>query len=161
MVVSGAAWPQPRVAYLHVPFCRHRCGYCNFSVVAGRDDLITRFLTAVDRELAVLEKPAVQTVFIGGGTPTHLNLEQLDRLLITVNERFQFNSGYEWSIEANPEDITAEKLQRLVDHGVNRISLGVQSFNRDKLRLLERSHSGSSAARTIEQVAAKIANVSM
>ena len=63
----------PRAAYIHVPFCRHHCGYCNFTVVAGRDDLTEHFLTAIERELSPLAtRRAVDTLFIGGGTPTHL-----------------------------------------------------------------------------------------
>ena len=154
-------WPTPRAAYLHVPFCRHRCGYCNFSVVAGRDDLIKRYLAAIDRELARLDRPAVDTVFIGGGTPTHLAPEALERLLSTVRRRLDLSPAAEWSVEANPEDITAEKLEVLQRLGVNRVSLGVQSFHADKLHVLERGHRGDSAAAAIEQTSATIPNVSI
>ncbi|MGB7323980.1 MAG: radical SAM family heme chaperone HemW [Rubripirellula sp.] len=154
-------WPTPRSVYIHVPFCRHRCGYCNFSVVADRDDLIDRYLDAIDRELASLDRPAVDTVFIGGGTPTHLPPAALARLLSIAEQRFQFEDDIEFSTEANPEDITAEKLDCLVHHGVNRISLGVQSFNDDKLRLLERGHTGERAAAMIELAASRIPNVSI
>ena len=114
-------WVAPTSAYLHVPFCRHRCGYCNFSVVANRDDWIERFLLAIDRELASLDRPRVRTVFLGGGTPTHLSEPQLERLLKMVRDRFVLDHEVEWSIEANPEDVTPSKLDLLVDHGVNRI----------------------------------------
>ena len=74
-----------RSAYIHVPFCRHRCGYCNFTLVAGRDDLIEPYLTALGKELSWLgEAREVDTLFLGGGTPTHLRGEQLIRLLTTV-----------------------------------------------------------------------------
>ncbi len=67
-----------RAAYIHVPFCAHRCGYCNFTLVAGRDDLIGDYLTAIERELGWLETPReVDTLFLGGGTPTHLSPPQL------------------------------------------------------------------------------------
>jgi oxygen-independent coproporphyrinogen-3 oxidase len=119
-------------------------------------------LDAVDRELSALECPAVKTVFIGGGTPTHLELAQLDRLLSMVRSRFDLsNHEMEWTIEANPEDISEDKLNQLRDHGVNRISLGVQSFEDRKLEMLERGHTGDSAKRTVETVAAKISNVSI
>ena len=71
----------PRAAYIHVPFCRHRCGYCNFTLVAGRDDLIEAYLEALAHELSWLEQPReVETLFFGGGTPTHLPPRQLARL---------------------------------------------------------------------------------
>ena len=154
-------WPIPESAYIHVPFCRHRCGYCNFSVVAGREDLADRFLAAIDTELALLERPAIKTLFIGGGTPTHLSTGQLDRFLGSLHERFQIGADIEWSVEANPEDITAEKLSVLVDHGVNRISLGVQSFNTKKLAILQRGHTGEIAQEIIHIAAERIANLSI
>lgn len=154
-------WPIPRSAYVHVPFCRHRCGYCNFSVVAGRDDSIDRYLAAIDRELDQLQRPLIETLFLGGGTPTHLPIPALGRLLETVSERFQLAPDCEFTIEANPEDLDESKLTLLVDHGVNRISLGVQSFDDDKLLVLERGHRGDQAQRIIEQTAAAIENVSI
>ncbi|TWU47606.1 Oxygen-independent coproporphyrinogen-III oxidase-like protein [Rubripirellula tenax] len=161
MAVSGFDWPTPLSAYIHVPFCRHRCGYCNFSVVADRDDLIARYLRCIDWELKQLDQPSIETVFLGGGTPTHLPLDALKTLIGIIRRRLTFVGDVEFSVEANPEDITAEKLNCLVDGGVNRISLGVQSFAADKLKLLERGHSGASAAAAIEMAAATIPNVSM
>src|SRR6187397_2378519 len=82
---QAAAFQAPRSAYIHVPFCRHRCGYCNFTLVAGRDDLIEPYLVALERELSWLGEPReVDTLFIGGGTPTHLPPEQFRRFLQTV-----------------------------------------------------------------------------
>ncbi|QDT03251.1 Oxygen-independent coproporphyrinogen-III oxidase-like protein [Rubripirellula lacrimiformis] len=159
--LSAFQWPTPTSAYVHVPFCRHRCGYCNFSVLADRDDLMESYLDAVDAELSALESPAVQTVFIGGGTPTHLPIDALDRLLQIVTNRLQLSDDFEWSVEANPEDITDEKLDCLVAHGINRISLGMQSFHDAKLAGLERGHSGAGGAAVIRQVAEVIRNVSI
>ena len=159
-------WPVPRSAYVHVPFCRHRCGYCNFSVVAGRDDLADRFVNAIDRELSTLESPAIDTLFIGGGTPTHLAPKLLDRFLGATLKRFNLTPSdraqpLELSIEANPEDIDEETIGILADHGVNRLSLGVQSFQADKLKVLQRGHDGKVAAEAIEMAAHRIDNVSV
>ena len=154
-------WTRARSAYIHVPFCRHRCGYCNFSVVAGRDDLIDRYLAAIDRELKSLDCPQVDTVYIGGGTPTHLDRPYLERLLQIVHRRFALASKIEWSVEANPEDITSEKLSVLKDFGVNRLSLGVQSFDNRKLKVLERGHTGRAAQRIVCEVTDSIPNVSV
>lgn len=133
--------PAPRAAYVHVPFCRHRCGYCNFTLVAGRDDFIERYLEALERELAGLERPRpVETLFIGGGTPTHLAPPALERLLASVNRWFPLADGAEFSVEANPCDISEEKVAVLRQAGVTRLSLGAQSFQDRKLALLERDH---------------------
>jgi oxygen-independent coproporphyrinogen-3 oxidase len=125
-----------------VPFCRHRCGYCNFTLIAGRDDLIDRYLHALAKELMLLDSPqTVETLFFGGGTPTHLPPEQLGHLFDLVREWFPLASGGEFSIEANPLDLTAERCEVLQQTGVNRLSLGAQSFSERKLKILERDHS--------------------
>ncbi len=160
MPVGG--WPIPRSAYLHVPFCRHRCGYCNFSVTAGRDNLAGDFLDAIEHELAMLGSPQpVDTLFIGGGTPTHLSLKQLNQLFASIDRWLLRTPATETTVEANPEDIDGEKLALLARHGVNRISLGVQSFNASKLKLLERTHSKSTASLAIQRCAEEIGNVSI
>src|SRR5437868_7089373 len=131
----------PRAAYVHVPFCRHRCGYCNFTLVAGRDDLIEAFLTALERELSGLSEPhEVDTLFFGGGTPTHLPRHQLRRLFELAANWFPLAAGGELSIEANPIDLQGPKLRDLAGAGVTRISLGAQSFDPRKLEILERDH---------------------
>ncbi len=153
-----------RAAYIHVPFCRHRCGYCNFTLVAGRDDLIEAYLEALGRELGQLgESHEVDTLFFGGGTPTHLPPEQLQRLFGIVRRWLPLAPGGEFSVEANPIDLakgsgvfggkhsgkiekeippkTPDPLGVLRDAEVTRISLGAQSFSPRKLALLERDHS--------------------
>ncbi|MDG2224636.1 MAG: radical SAM family heme chaperone HemW [Rubripirellula sp.] len=154
-------WPVPRSAYIHVPFCRHRCGYCNFSVVANRDQWIDRYLQAIEVELTALDRPQVSTVFLGGGTPTHLSDDSLAKLLRLVASAFDTSADAEISVEANPEDINATTLAVLREHGVNRISLGVQSFDDSKLKILERGHSGDQARRIIDQAAAVVPNLSI
>ncbi|QDV63903.1 Oxygen-independent coproporphyrinogen-III oxidase-like protein [Crateriforma conspicua] len=161
----AADWPDrtaaPRAAYIHVPFCRHRCGYCNFSVVAGRDDLIDRFLTAIDHEMQTWDQPTLNTLFVGGGTPTHLNASQLDRFCQSIRRHVRLADDAEISFEANPEDIDTTKVRQLSDHGVNRISLGVQSFDADKIQRLERGHTAAEAIAAIETAATVIGNVSV
>ena len=138
----------PRAAYLHVPFCAHRCGYCNFTVAAGRDDLIEPYLQAMELELQGLGEPhEVDTLFLGGGTPTRLSPTQLDRLLATARRWFPLAAGGEMSVEANPADVDAARVEVLFAHGVTRVSLGAQSFHTDKLRLLERDHDAEIIAR--------------
>lgn len=141
----------PRSAYIHVPFCRHRCGYCNFTLIAGRDDLFDKFLDALELELLLLERPhEVDTIFFGGGTPTHLPPAHLRRLLKLVRDWFPPLQGAELSIEANPLDLTPERCTELRLAGINRISLGVQSFSDRKLKILERDHVTSDIACAVQ-----------
>lgn len=153
---------EPRAAYVHVPFCRHRCGYCNFTLVAGRDDLIPRFLQALARELSGLEAPRlVRTLFLGGGTPTHLAPDQLGTLFSTISTWLPLETDGEYSVEANPLDLTPERIAVLQEAGVNRLSLGVQSFADDTLRFLERDHRGTEAQRAVEEAQAAFPAVSL
>lgn len=155
-------FPEPRAAYLHVPFCVHRCGYCDFTLVAGRDDLIGAYLDALETDLRTLEEPrTVETLFLGGGTPTHLPTGDLARLLELCRRWFRLADGYEWSVEANPAGLDAGKVAVLADAGVNRVSLGVQSFDADVLAVLERDHRRDTARQAIECVRSRIGNLSL
>ena len=155
-------YAEPRAAYLHVPFCAHRCGYCDFTLVAGRDDLTDDYLRAMSVELASLERAReVDTVFFGGGTPTHLPPKQLAGLLELTRKWFVLAPGYEWSVEANPFGLSDEKIELLADAGVNRISLGVQSFDADVLKLLERDHRADEVVSAVERIRRRIENVGL
>jgi oxygen-independent coproporphyrinogen-3 oxidase len=124
-----------------VPFCRHRCGYCNFTLITGRDDLVTDYLRAINIEMDRLEVAhEVDTLYFGGGTPTHLTPSQLQQLARAVLRQHPLAPGYEWTVEANPADLDAAMIETLADLGVTRLSLGGQSFRPDKLHFLERDH---------------------
>jgi oxygen-independent coproporphyrinogen-3 oxidase len=152
----------PESAYIHVPFCRHRCGYCNFTLVAGRDDLIDSYLRAIELEMASLpQQYALDTLYLGGGTPTHLPAADLARLFDLVRRWFELNPGAEITVEANPLDLDTDRCAVLRDAGVNRISLGVQSFRDAKLAILERDHRRQDIARAIELARSVAKNVSL
>ena len=154
--------PQPRSAYIHVPFCRHRCGYCNFTLITGRDDLIGPLLDAVERELSSLGEPhPIDTIFFGGGTPTYLPLDALERLLEMVTHWLLPAADAEWSVEANPNDITCEQIDLLASYGVNRLSLGVQSFDEGKLRKLERDHRRDDIVHAVETARGAMRSLSL
>jgi oxygen-independent coproporphyrinogen-3 oxidase len=145
-----------------VPFCAHHCGYCDFAVAAGRDDLIDRYLDALSAELSTLASPqSVQTLFLGGGTPTHLDPDQLARLLAIVLRWLPLEAGGEFSVEANPDTLSADKVAVLADHGVNRVSLGAQSFHPHLLAVLERMHVPQEVPRAVERIRARIPRVSL
>lgn len=160
---DGAVSTAPRAVYVHVPFCRHRCGYCDFTLIAGRDDLIADYLHALRSEIAAaIDAPIdVDTLFLGGGTPSHLAPEQLEQLFGMLFERFRPAVGAEISIEANPADVTPQRVAVLAEAGVNRISLGVQSFDEAVLRTLERDHTAETVRRAVAEVRARIENVAL
>jgi oxygen-independent coproporphyrinogen-3 oxidase len=139
----------PRSAYVHVPFCRHRCGYCDFTLVAGRDDLIDRYLAAIERELERLPQPLdLDTLYLGGGTPSHLGPAGLGRLFATLTPRLGPVAGAEVSVEANPADVTDVLVAALRTAGVTRVSLGGQSLDAATLRALDRDHSPDDVRRS-------------
>ncbi len=141
----------PRSAYIHVPFCKYRCGYCDFAIVANRDDLVGAYLDAIATELSWLGEPReVDTLYFGGGTPSHLEAASLARLCETVRRWHPLAAGYEWTVEANPESLTADRVEILAECGVTRLSLGVQSLDDAKLKSLERNHSRDDVLRSME-----------
>ena len=143
-------FPKPRSLYLHVPFCRHRCGYCNFSLVAGRDHLVERYLDAIAIEIGAIDQTyELDTIFLGGGTPSHLTARQLKRLGSIIASRFKLANDAEVTAECNPNDLNEPKAGALAKFGVNRISLGVQSLNPSKLKQLERDHSPVDVERAV------------
>jgi oxygen-independent coproporphyrinogen-3 oxidase len=157
MIDERPRWIAPRSAYIHVPFCAHKCGYCDFASVANAEDQIDDYLVALDLEMArVLGKPrGVETIFIGGGTPTYLNSEQLDVLLASINRWLPLSMGGEFTVEANPNTLDESKIEALVRGGVNRVSLGAQSFEPAMLTRLERNHDPASVARAVDLLKAR------
>lgn len=155
-------WVWPRAAYIHVPFCAHQCGYCDFAIAVGQDHLIELYLDALEAEMATLGAPqSVRTVFIGGGTPTLLSAAQLDRLLASIQRWAPLQPDGEWSIEANPDTLDDDKVSVLADHGVTRVSLGAQSFHPHLLAVLDRKHVPSQVRQAVERVRRCIAVVSL
>jgi oxygen-independent coproporphyrinogen III oxidase len=142
-------WVSPRSAYIHVPFCGHKCGYCDFAVTAGRDHLIASYLEAIPREIAQVQPGPVETLFLGGGTPSYLNAEQLQQLLQSLPFGREFA---EFSLESTPESLDESKTAILKSYGCTRISVGVQSFQAPLLRTLDRVHGVDQIPRAVAAV---------
>ena len=145
---------QPLALYLHIPFCSSKCGYCDFNSYAGLPEhVVDDYTPALVRELALWAPAArdhrVDTVFFGGGTPSLTSLDDMAAITRAVREQYDIAPDVEWSLEANPTELTREHLDGLRALGVNRLSMGVQSMQPDELVLLERAHS---PARVIEAV---------
>ncbi|MBI5296541.1 MAG: radical SAM family heme chaperone HemW [Chloroflexi bacterium] len=143
----------PYSLYLHIPFCKHRCAYCDFNTYAGQEDSIPAYVDALVREIEYvgsrLPSPSgrgdggegeAHTVFFGGGTPSLLSGPQFASIMDALRSAFAFSADAEVSIEANPGTISPDKLAAIRAAGINRISFGVQSANTEELRMLERIH---------------------
>ena len=135
--------------YLHIPFCTHRCAYCDFNTYAGQEALIPAYVDALCREIEFTGRRTPQlpnyptnihTIFFGGGTPSLLAPKQFESILKTIRANFPLMEDAEVTIEANPGTVSSADLLDLRKLGINRISFGVQSANTEELRMLERAH---------------------
>ncbi|MFQ5772416.1 MAG: coproporphyrinogen-III oxidase family protein, partial [bacterium] len=132
--------------YIHIPFCERRCGYCDFYTVAHHEFQIPAYLKALKKEIQLYsENPTVrnlhfETLFLGGGTPSLLKADQIDLLIQTLFDKLRFCKHPEITIEVNPGTVDFEKLQRFRQIGINRLSLGIQSFQPHELKFLDRIH---------------------
>ena len=152
----------PHSAYIHVPFCRHRCGYCDFSLVAGRDDLIDRYFQALTRELSrVGQRLMLDTLYFGGGTPSHLGPDGIRQLFAILANAMVTNAGAEVSLEANPLDVTIDFVAAARDCGVNRVSLGGQSLDAATLASLDRDHVPDDVRRAVDRLLSAACTVSV
>ena len=149
---------QPRHVYVHVPFCARRCAYCDFSIAVRRVVPVDDYVDGVRRELALrFPQPegagpwTADTLYFGGGTPSRLGGEGVARLLDVVRGRLALVPGAEVTLEANPEDVTPEALRAWRDAGINRLSLGGQSFDEGVLRWMHRGHDAAAIGRAVEQ----------
>jgi len=152
--------------YVHVPFCTTRCPYCDFNTHAGVDALIPRYVEALHAEIAawgtLLDRPPARTVFFGGGTPSCLPPSDIANLCAAAREAFAVRDDAETSLEANPGDCDPGRLASYLDAGINRLSIGAQSFDDALLETLGRRHNSAQAERAFRQARdAGFANVNL
>ncbi len=137
---------KPLGLYIHIPFCKQRCSYCDFNSHSGLEDLYDQYIKSicVEIEKSVQEQTTfseVVSIYFGGGTPSILPTHCLEKILTTCSSLFRVSERAEITIEANPETITREKLKKLKTAGFNRLSIGAQSFDDELLKILGRKHS--------------------
>ena len=153
--------------YIHIPFCHQICHYCDFNKVFFKNQPVDEYIESIGKEFAIMKREGfsftnIETIFLGGGTPTSLSAAQLDRLLVIINKYVDVPSLKEFSTEANPDELTFDKLQVLKNGGVNRLSIGVQSFDEDLLKIIGRTHSPLDVVRVIEDAQkANFTNISI
>ena len=140
-------------AYIHIPFCEHICYYCDFNKVflEGQpvDEYLELLLREMDLQLAQTPIDQAPTLYVGGGTPTALTAQQLDRLLGGIVQRFPMKTVEEFTVEANPGDLTVDKLKVMQNYGVDRLSMGVQTFDDRLLKKIGRKHTADDVYQTM------------
>ena len=145
--------------YVHIPFCETKCPYCDFNTYAAIESLMPGYVGALDHEIqqwgAWLERPTLTSLFFGGGTPSYLPTRDIRKLMRAIHAAFDLPEDVEATLEANPGDCSRERLQAIRRSGINRLSIGVQSFDDNELRLLGRRHSVEQAKQAVE--AARVA----
>ena len=153
---------KPTSAYVHIPFCTQICYYCDFSKVFIKNQPVDDYLRALIREWELLDIKELHTLYIGGGTPTAISAEQLDYLLSNLQRNLDLSKLEEFTIEANPGDLTVDKIEVLKKSAVNRVSLGVQTFDDKHLRQIGRSHNQAQIYESIDSLkAAGFHNISI
>ena len=151
--------------YIHIPFCRKKCNYCDFYLITNTN-ILDRFLKKLETEILLqsdkFKEYKFDTIFIGGGTPSLLTEKQIDNLLNCLNKYYNIDSESEITIEANPEDFPNQnKLRTLKKIGINRISFGIQSFIDEELKFLTREHTAKQAIEVIDKVKKYFDNISI
>ena len=150
--------------YIHIPFCRQACTYCNFHFTTSlryKDDVIGALAKEIELEKAYLGSETVHTIYFGGGTPSLLTISELKFILSSLFQNYLIATGTEITLEANPDDITKEKLKGWKEMGINRLSIGVQSFIKEELRWMNRAHNAQQAMSNLQLAREEFENITM
>ena len=138
--------------YIHIPFCRQKCNYCNFFSIASikyKSDFIKSLLKEIGLQKNYFQDKEINTIYFGGGTPSMLSVDEIQLILNKINQSFSIEKDAEITIEANPDDLTIEKIIELRNTPINRISVGIQSFNDEDLKYINRKHNSEQAKNSI------------
>lgn len=151
---AGNELNEPIAVYVHIPFCLSKCNYCDFNTYEGIESLMPSFVDALSSEIGMwgtrLSHPEVSTAFFGGGTPSYLPAKSITLLSERLREAMNIAPGAEITLEANPDDVNAEKAHAWLEAGFNRISIGVQSFDDQILHALSRRHDSDQAISAVD-----------
>lgn len=141
-----------RGIYVHIPFCEYICTYCDFNKFYIQNQPVDDYIESLIKEISFVDSKDIITVYIGGGTPSALNDSQLRNLLDTIADKVDTKSLLEYSFEANPEDLTKERVAILKEYGITRVSMGVQTFNNDLLKIIGRGHQANDVDNAIKNL---------
>ncbi|MEO8568910.1 MAG: radical SAM family heme chaperone HemW, partial [Ginsengibacter sp.] len=143
--------------YIHIPFCKQACYYCNFHFSTSLS-LKEEMIAALKKEIILsynsntLDTEIIETIYFGGGTPSLLNKREIEELLFAIKDNYTVNASPEITLEANPDDITIEKLSSWKEAGITRLSIGIQSFKEEDLKWMNRAHNAAEAMECIDMV---------
>ena len=128
--------------YVHIPFCKQKCSYCDFISYCDKNDLIEKYIKALKQEIknSSVNEYEISTIYIGGGTPSYIESKYISEILKTIKQKYNISRNVEITIEVNPGTATKEKLRDYVEAGINRISIGLQSCNNNLLKMIGRIH---------------------
>lgn len=150
--------------YIHIPFCRQACHYCNFHFSTSRgleNEFLNSLLAEIPLQQGFLAGETVETVYFGGGTPSLLNGESLNKILHSVRENFRVHPQAEFTLEANPDDINCSSLQTWLTAGITRLSIGIQSFYEEDLQWMNRAHTASQAIDNLKLALGSFPNITI
>lgn len=150
--------------YLHIPFCKQACNYCNFHFTTSlryKTGLVNALIKEIDLQKDFLQGESIATIYFGGGTPSLLTLEECGAILKKIRQEFNIDDGAEITLEANPDDITKEKLVAWKDLGINRLSIGIQSFFDEDLIWMNRAHNAREAIDNLQLAITEFNNISI
>jgi oxygen-independent coproporphyrinogen III oxidase len=139
--------------YIHIPFCKQACNYCDFHFSTSfktKDDMLTAMILELNQRKNYLASDEIKSIYLGGGTPSVLDISFIEKIITTIHSLFSISPNVEITLEANPDDLSLEKLKDYRSIGINRLSIGIQSFDDKILRYLNRIHSSQKAVESIE-----------
>lgn len=140
--------------YIHIPFCKSKCTYCDFFSIPDLhkvDKIVDSIVIELEERSSLIYNSKIETIYFGGGTPSILTKDQIDKILGQIYKKFEITDQVEITLESNPDDLTDIKLLELKESGINRLSIGVQSFNNRTLKFLNRRHSSEAAIEVIKR----------
>ncbi len=139
--------------YLHIPFCRQKCYYCDFYKTVNTS-LTSKFITALQKEIILqknyLSNENIETIYFGGGTPSVLKINEINQILSVINQQFKVSTNVEITLEANPDDLSKDYLNQIYQTGIHRLSIGIQSFQDKLLKKMNRRHNSGQALKVVE-----------
>ncbi|WP_248724943.1 radical SAM family heme chaperone HemW [Seonamhaeicola sp. ML3] len=150
--------------YIHIPFCKQACHYCDFhfsTSLKKKDELIRALVTEIELRKDELLGKTIETIYFGGGTPSLLKTDELQLLIDTVCHNIEVIDNPEITLEANPDDLTSEKILQLSTSPINRLSIGVQSFFEDDLKMMNRAHNAYEAKRCLQEASQYFENITI
>lgn len=141
--------------YLHIPFCKQACNYCDFYFTVNpkrKNELIDALCVELNLRSKELQKEPIETIYLGGGTPSLLEIQDLSKIFQAIKSNYQLSDDFEYTLEANPDDLSEQKADSFLASGINRLSIGIQSFNSNHLKWMNRAHNAEQALRSVATV---------